>query len=44
MVDRAAERSRIALAAGGDIIAVGAAGFGQEDAREGRVFIVEVAQ
>ena len=43
-VDRAAERSRIALGAGGGIVAVGVPGFGQGEAREGRVFLVQVDQ
>jgi len=43
-VDRAAERSRIALGGAEGLVVVGVPGFGASQAREGRVFIVESEQ
>jgi len=40
-VDRAAERSRISLDAGHGLVVVGVPGFGAQEAREGRVYIIE---
>ncbi len=41
VVDRAAERSRIALDGGEGLVVVGVPGFGAQRAEEGRVYIVE---
>jgi hypothetical protein len=42
-IDRAAERSRIALASGHGLFAVGVPGFGVTEARQGRVYLIEVS-
>jgi hypothetical protein len=44
VVDRAAEHSRIALAGAHGLYVVGVPGFGAQQAREGRVYVIEDSQ